>query len=62
MAAAQASSRNRHVRKVFFDLLLVPHKRCQFMGGMGISEMCGEPSVEGYSYCAEHFALCYTKR
>ena len=32
---------------------------CQFSGGMESGPMCGEPAIDGYSYCAEHFALCY---
>jgi len=32
------------------------------MGGMEIVQMCGEPSLPGYSYCEEHKAICYQIR
>lgn len=43
-------------------------KTCQFYGG-GIEDnghlngkrQCGKPSLEGYSYCAKHWKICYTR-
>jgi hypothetical protein len=49
------------MRQNLLDVPLVPHKRCQFMGGREIGPMCGEPSIDAYSYCAEHFAICYSR-
>ena len=51
----------QYTRQILLDAPLVPNRHCQFMGGREIGPMCGEPSIDGYSYCKEHFALCYTR-
>jgi hypothetical protein len=41
-------------------------KTCQYIGGdfspagrMQDQPMCGDPSIEGFSYCQDHHDLCY---
>tara|TARA_R110000824_G_scaffold62954_1_gene166201 strand:+ start:132 stop:386 length:255 start_codon:yes stop_codon:yes gene_type:complete len=49
-------------RKITTDIRCIPNQPCQFMGGMEISEVCGKPTVQHYSYCAEHKEICYQSR
>ena len=49
-------------RKIFADEMPAAHRRCQYMGGMEIGPVCGEPTVPHYSYCQEHKEVCYHKK
>ena len=55
----RAKANHTYVRENPLDVPLVPHRECQFMGGMQIGPMCLEPSVIGFSYCALHMRICY---
>ena len=58
----EVARRGIYIRGNPLDGPLVPHKQCQWMGGLEIGPVCGSPSVEGHSYCEEHFAICYQPR
>ena len=58
----EVAPRGIYMRENPLDVPLVPHKQCQWMGGLEIGPVCGSPSVEGHSYCREHFAICYLPR
>lgn len=48
-----------YVRTQFLDMILYPHKVCQYMEGMEIGPICGKPSIPNYSYCKKHKRKCY---
>ncbi len=61
-AIAINQKRDGRDRKITTDIRCIPNQKCQFMGGMEIGKVCGKPTIQYYSYCAEHKEICYQSR